>query len=282
MPRTFWPRPLTLVDALVLFLPMLFIVTLILALLLAPVQAWAQATAATTLPRGIYEPSGRQQTPAQAVSIIGYDSVTDLPCIVGSVSTCQLAGAGGGGGGDATAARQDTGNLSLGAIDINLGAQAAATCATDTGTCALIQLVKRTNERLTSLLGSTDPVTVNPAATVTNGCTPGVYRSAASTNATNIKASAGVLCKLVLTNTTATVYWVRMYNLASAPTCSSGTGEVAAYPVPASTTGAGVAVPIGAFGEAYATGIGFCITGGEAATNTTNAATGVKINYSYK
>lgn len=105
--------------------------------------------------------------------------------------------------------------------------------------------------------------------------------SAASTNATNIKASAGTVSVISIVNTTATLYYLRMYNLASAPTCSSATGFVNTIPVPASTSGAGIVIPI-AVPHAYTTGIGYCLTGGGSSTDNTNAATGVYINIWYK
>jgi len=105
--------------------------------------------------------------------------------------------------------------------------------------------------------------------------------SAASTNATNIKASAGTVSVISVVNTTATLYYLRMYNLASAPTCSSATGFVNTIPVPASTSGAGIVIPI-AVPHAYTTGIGYCLTGGGSSTDNTNAATGVYINIWYK
>lgn len=105
--------------------------------------------------------------------------------------------------------------------------------------------------------------------------------SAASTNATNIKASAGTVSVISIVNTTATLYYLRMYNLASAPTCSSATGFVNTIPVPASTSGAGIVIPI-TVPHAFTTGIGYCLTGGGSSTDNTNAATGVYINIWYK
>jgi hypothetical protein len=55
--------------------------------------------------------------------------------------------------GAATAARQDTGNTSLGNIDVDLGAPADAAATTDTGTFGLIALVKRGLQNWTTLLG---------------------------------------------------------------------------------------------------------------------------------
>ncbi len=105
--------------------------------------------------------------------------------------------------------------------------------------------------------------------------------SAASTNATNVKASAGTVSTISVVNTTATLYYLRMYNLASAPTCSSATGFVNTIPIPASTSGAGIVIPI-TLPHAYTTGIGYCLTGGGSSTDNTNAATGVYINIWYE
>ena len=123
---------------------------------------------------------------------------------------------------------------------------------------------------------------VNLAAATTGGCTLSGTQSAASTNSTNIKAAAGTLCGGTVINTTATLYYLRLYNLSSAPTCSSATGFVATYPIPASATGNGTLIGLGTFGADFSTGIGFCLTGGGTSTDNTNAATGVYINLAYK
>lgn len=125
-------------------------------------------------------------------------------------------------------------------------------------------------------------IATSPAPTTTMGCTLSGTQSAASTNSTNIKASAGTVCGGVAVNTTATLYYLRLYNLASAPTCSSSTGFVTTIPVPASTSGNGTLINLGPFGGAFSTGIGFCITGGGSSTDNTSAATGVYLTLAYK
>ena len=113
----------------------------------------------------------------------------------------------------------------------------------------------------------------------TSGGTSTCYiTSAASTNSTNCKASAGQLYNLTLVNTTATTYYLRLYNLSSAPTCSSATGFIATIPVLA-TGGVSQAKHVG---QAFGTGIGFCLTGGGSSTDNSNAATGVYITLEYK
>ncbi len=107
------------------------------------------------------------------------------------------------------------------------------------------------------------------------------FASAASTNATNVKNAAGQIYGIYFVNTTATVYYLRLYNSSSSPTCSSATNYVTTVPIPASTSGAGVAVPI-PIGAAFGTGISYCFTGGASSTDNTNAATGVYGFIAYK
>lgn len=118
-------------------------------------------------------------------------------------------------------------------------------------------------------------------ATTANSALTSYLTSAASTNSTSVKGSAGNVYGYSLINTTATLYYLRMYNSSSAPTCSSATGFVETIPIPAATTGAGVErwqrVPQG-----FTTGIGFCLTGGGSSTDNTNAATGVYLTILYK
>lgn len=117
----------------------------------------------------------------------------------------------------------------------------------------------------------------NPADTPLTFYTP----SAASTNSNNIKASPGNVYGLSCINTNATLYYLRLYNLAAAPTCSSSTGFVESLPCPASATGAGFVRPHPA-GQGFSTGIGYCLTGGGGSTDNTNAATGVYVTVLYK
>lgn len=106
----------------------------------------------------------------------------------------------------------------------------------------------------------------------------------ASTNSTNCKGSAGNLFGYEIYNTTTTVYYLRLYNASSAPTCTSATGFIRSIPIPpAGAAGqvGGAIKAIGTFGVQFGTGIGYCITGGSTSTDNTNAAAGVfgEINY---
>jgi hypothetical protein len=117
-------------------------------------------------------------------------------------------------------------------------------------------------------------VEVAPTASSTNAVSACYLVSAASTNATSCKGSAGNFYGIRMVNTTATLYYLRLYNTAGAPTCSSATGFIESIPIPASATGAGI-VSISPLAINYATGIGFCFTGGSSSTDNTNAATGI-------
>jgi hypothetical protein len=106
--------------------------------------------------------------------------------------------------------------------------------------------------------------------------------SAASNNSTSCKASAGVVHGVWFVNTTDTIYYLRRYNSASAPTCSSATGLVGApIPISANTDGSPTAItfplPI-----SFDTGVGYCLTGGSATNDNTNAATGIYGGLIYK
>lgn len=195
-------------------------------------------------------------------------------------------------------ASDSTGNIATigtsvtpGTAAANLGkAEDAVHASGDTG---VQMLVRRIDTPATSGSASGDYVTINQGAeggTYTSfvatagsgaGATAFNVASAASTNSTNIKASAGNVYNLTLINTTATLYYLRLYNLSSAPTCSSATGYVTTVPVPASATGAGLTVSLGV-GMSFTTGIGFCLTGGPTSTDNTNAAVGIYGFVTYK
>jgi hypothetical protein len=125
---------------------------------------------------------------------------------------------------------------------------------------------------------------VQPVPGTANGTSTCVVQSAASTNSTNCKASAGNLYGYDLINTTTTIYYLRLYNASSAPTCSSATNFIRTIPVPPASAagGAGGVVRDISAGETYGTGLGFCLTGGGSSTDNTNAATGVYITLHYK
>jgi hypothetical protein len=94
--------------------------------------------------------------------------------------------------------------------------------------------------------------------------------SAASTNATSLKASAGTLYSLYVTNLNAAVRYLKFYNKASAPTVGTDT-PVATFPIPASTTGAGFVINLDP-GFDFSTGIAYATTTGVADSDTAAVA----------
>lgn len=158
---------------------------------------------------------------------------------------------------------------------------AGTLAATNSG--GLSAAVQRVNEATDSQL-SQDVAAIKTAAQLLDDDQTGMsltnagVTSLASTNATNVKGSPGRLLGLWLINTTTTTYYLRFYNLASAPTCSSATGFVQTIPIPpapVSGQAGGFSFQFGPSGFAFGTGIGYCITGGSSSTDNTNADTGI-------
>lgn len=106
--------------------------------------------------------------------------------------------------------------------------------------------------------------------------------SAASTNATSVKASSGQIYTITAHNTNAAVRYLKLYNKASSPTVGTDT-PVITLPIPGNTAGAGFILPIGEMGVAFSTGIAMALTTGVAdSDNTGVAANEIVINLFYK
>lgn len=78
--------------------------------------------------------------------------------------------------------------------------------------------------------------------------------SAATTNATNVKASAGKITGYRISNTTAAWKYLKLHNSASAPTAGTGVVETIGCPPNSTTQGEFL------YGIAFSTGIGFTTT----------------------
>jgi hypothetical protein len=103
----------------------------------------------------------------------------------------------------------------------------------------------------------------------------------AGTNANNVKASAGSVYWVLVMNNSGTVNYLRLYNTAGTPTCSSATNLVTQIMIPASTTVGGVSIPF-LYGLPFTSGIGICVTSGYATTDVTNAtATSMALTIGY-
>lgn len=122
-------------------------------------------------------------------------------------------------------------------------------------------------------------VTVTGTATVTPVTpTPYTLNSAATTNLVAVKASAGTLYSLNLSNNSAGVIYVKLYNKATAPVLASDV-PVMVIAVPATSH---KDVHLGATGQRFSTGIALATTTGAADTDATAvAAAALKVMAAY-
>lgn len=131
-------------------------------------------------------------------------------------------------------------------------------------------------------IGNTPNTTAILASLRGTASTTGAYTkhrlmSAGTTNATSVKASAGMLYEAVLCNSNAAIRWVKFYNSASAPTPGSGTPSESIM-VPANST---VVIKWGN-GNPFTTGIAYCTVTGAADTDATAVtANDLSINLYY-
>ena len=135
--------------------------------------------------------------------------------------------------------------------------------------------VTGTGSQRVTIASDNTPFTVNATPTTP---TASIITSAATTNATSIKASAGTLYSITCSNAGAAAVFVKLYNLAAAPTV--GTSSIAlTIPIAASSV---VTIPLGAQGMRFGTGIALAITNlVTEADATAVAANQVKVLTSY-
>ncbi len=119
----------------------------------------------------------------------------------------------------------------------------------------------------------------SPTASTAGGWTKFNLTAANSTNATNVKASAGALGHISVYNISATPAWVSFYNTAGTPSC--GTSIIYQTLIPANDTNGAGAVEDFAVPLDFSTGIGICVATGIAGTGSV-AATSYVINLGYK
>lgn len=132
---------------------------------------------------------------------------------------------------------------------------------------------------------NTTPWLMSQQAATSGGATPGKLISAASTNSTNIKASAGQIYMLTASNTGSAPRYLKVYDKASAPTVGTDTPKFTFLLPTASTAanGAGSNIPIPDCGIVFTLGIGIAITTGVADSDTgAVGANEVVVNYAFK
>lgn len=107
---------------------------------------------------------------------------------------------------------------------------------------------------------------VSNYAHMAGGWTPNLTVSAASTNATSLKGSAGQVGYIVVTNVNAAMRYLKLYNKATSPTVGTDT-PVLVIPIPGNTAGAGCALNFGP-GVEFTTGIAWALTSGAGNSDT--------------
>lgn len=123
---------------------------------------------------------------------------------------------------------------------------------------------------------------VAPKPVTSGGLTIGKLISAASTNATSLKGSAGQVYTIYAHNTNAAVRYLKLYNKASSPTVGTDT-PVMTLPIPGNTAGNGFVLDTSGLGVAFAAGIAYALTTGVADADTgTVAANEIVLTILYK
>lgn len=130
------------------------------------------------------------------------------------------------------------------------------------------------------------PGTTNAVQTIpgtTGGLSIYTVQPTASDNHVVIKAGAGQVYKISITNNQAVINYVRLYNATTGFNgCNSATNLVYANVIPGNSTGTGI-MDEWTQGMAFSTGISICVTSGYATTDTTNAtASAMNVNIGYK
>lgn len=125
---------------------------------------------------------------------------------------------------------------------------------------------------------STAPFPIASYPVASGGATVHRKTSAASTNATSVKASAGQLYGYSVTNSNTSARYLKFFNKASAPTVGSDTPYFDVL-IP----GSGGVVQSVDIGIAFGTGIAYCLTTGAADSDTgAVAADEIKVALFYK
>lgn len=230
--------------------------------------AWcALPAAAQTTTAKVVTSCGGQSLPSPATGSppapITIDQTGDL---------CTNAGGGGGGGGAVTVAD---------GADVTLGAKADSACGTATGTCSLEALIKFLNNAAISAIppGTNYVGQFGLNAVATGGWTPKHFIAANSDNATNLKASAGIVHAVQVFGIGSAPAYLKFYNKASSPTCGSD-AVVKSVMIPASSTAAlGSGAIAVVLDTQFSTGISYCVVTGIADSDDTSvAATTFNIN----
>jgi len=206
-----------------------------------------------------------------------------------------------------------TGAATEATLDARTGSLTETAPATDTASSGLNGRLQRVAQRLTSLIALlpaalvggrldvnvgasvglkpadtlaavtsiTNPVKANLEPETAGGLSMSKTISAASTNATSLKASAGQIYGIQVFNLNAAARYLKLYNKASAPTVGTDT-PVKVILIPGNTAGAGAVMDF-PNGLAFGTGIAWALTTGITDADTgAVAANEIVVNIDYK
>lgn len=104
---------------------------------------------------------------------------------------------------------------------------------------------------------------------------PASFISNATTTSTSVITSGCRLEKIIVVNTTGVIYYLKIFDKASAPTLGTDT-PVLNIPLPGNALGAGLPIPVDLD---LHKGLAFAITGAIALLDGSNAAVGVAVNF---
>ncbi len=175
------------------------------------------------------------------------------------------------------------------AVDTGIGTGGSATLRTSIDTSQTITLgtagTPASNVMTVQGITSMTPLLATPTAATTGGLTNYLVEAAASDNHVVIKATAGTVYHINITNKSGAIQYVRLYNATTGFNgCNSATNIVYEAEVPFQTSNVGGFIDGSPMGIAsFATGIAICYTGAFGQTDTTNAtASASVINIGYK
>ena len=110
---------------------------------------------------------------------------------------------------------------------------------------------------------------------------PVKFDSTASTNATLVRPGSQLLKSLIVTNSTLTQGFLKLYDTTTTPVCNGSAVPVLKITVPIESA-AGEVQLSWSDGLQFFNGIGFCLTGAIADNDNTNSVTGITINFGTK
>ena len=160
--------------------------------------------------------------------------------------------------------------------------RAIASTGASAGTTTLrVYLNPRTSTAISQAVNVANTVAVSSSVQAVTGQGHSTYHtaiSAASTNATNVKNSAGNIGSLIISNTSSSIKYLKLFNLTVAPTMGTSSPVLNYAIMPNST----MAIDCGFAGIRFSVGLSYAITSGQALLDNTAVGAGdVVVNIAY-